>query len=208
MQEEPRRGEGGSRLRRVPMRGSGSGSPGDAEDNPTAAGPTTGGPTAGSSPGGSYAGEGRETEGSAGYGGDYRTGGAPGGTGSSTMGAQDEQTWSVLSHLSVLAGLIGLMPFGALIIWLIYKDRSPRVGFHALQALWYQIAWIVILIVGWFLTFILSFIVIGLLLIPVMAIASLVPFIHGCYAAYKVSQGVDYRYPYIADRIGGPRRTL
>jgi len=135
-------------------------------------------------------------------------GGSPGRAGGAPMGPQDEQTWSVLSHLSVLAGLIGLMPFGALIIWLVYKDRSPRVGFHALQSLWYQIAWIVVLIVGWFITFILSFILIGLLLIPVMAIASLVPFIHGCYAAYKVSQGVDYRYPYIADRIGGPRRTL
>ncbi len=125
------------------------------------------------------------------------------------MNPQDERTWSMVAHLSVLAGLVGLMPLGALIVWLLYKDRSPRVGFHALQALWYQIAWLVILVVGWFVTFILSFVVIGLLLIPVMLLASLVPFVHGCYAAYKVSQGVDYRYPYIADRIGGgARRTL
>jgi len=127
----------------------------------------------------------------------------------STMSPQDERTWSVLAHLSVLAGLVGLMPFGALIIWLLYKDRSRRVGFHALQALWYQIAWLVILVVGWFVTFVLSFVLIGLLLIPVMLIASLVPFIHGCYAAYKVNQGVDYRYPFIADKIdGGAQRTL
>jgi uncharacterized protein len=129
--------------------------------------------------------------------------------GQSTMSSQDERTWSVLAHLSVLAGLVGLMPFGALIIWLLYKDRSRRVGFHALQALWYQIAWLVILVVGWFVTFVLSFVLIGFLLIPVMLIASLVPFIHGCYAAYKVNQGVDYRYPFVADRIdGGARRTL
>jgi uncharacterized Tic20 family protein len=127
----------------------------------------------------------------------------------STMSPQDERTWSILAHLSVLVGLVGLMPLGALIIWLVYKDRSRRVGFHALQALWYQLAWLVILIVGWFVTFVLAFILIGLLLIPVMLIASLVPFVHGCYAAYKVSQGVDYRYPFIADRIdGGVRRTL
>ncbi|MCA1687141.1 MAG: DUF4870 domain-containing protein [Actinobacteria bacterium] len=132
-----------------------------------------------------------------------------GGPAGSSMNPQDERTWSMLSHLSVLAGLVGLMPLGALIIWLVYKDRSRRVGFHALQALWYQIAWLVILVVGWFVTFILSFVVIGLLLIPVMLLASLVPFVHGCYAAYKVNQGVDYRYPYIADRIdGGARRTL
>jgi uncharacterized Tic20 family protein len=127
----------------------------------------------------------------------------------STMSPQDERTWSIIAHLSVLVGLVGLMPLGALIIWLIYKDRSRRVGFHALQALWYQIAWLVILVVGWFVTLILSFVLIGLLFIPVMFVASLIPFVHGCYAAYKVSQGVDYRYPIIADRIdGGVRRTL
>ena len=132
-----------------------------------------------------------------------------GGPAGSTMSPQDERTWSMVAHLSVLAGLVGLMPFGALIIWLVYKDRSRRVGFHALQALWYQIAWLVILVVGWFVTFILSFVVIGLLLIPVMLLASLVPFVHGCYAAYKVNQGVDYRYPFVADRIdGGARRAL
>ncbi len=132
-----------------------------------------------------------------------------GGPAGRTMSPQDERTWSMVAHFSVLAGLVGLMPLGALIIWLVYKDRSPRVGFHALQALWYQIAWLVILVAGWFVTFVLSFVLIGLLLIPVMLVASLVPFVHGCYAAYKVNQGVDYRYPFIADRIdGGARRTL
>jgi uncharacterized protein len=132
-----------------------------------------------------------------------------GGPVGSTMSPQDERTWSIIAHLSVLVGLVGLMPLGALIIWLVYKDRSRRVGFHALQALWYQLAWVVILVAGWFVTFVLSFVLIGLLFIPVMLIASLVPFVHGCYAAYKVSKGVDYRYPFVADRIdGGARRTL
>ena len=40
---------------------------------------------------------------------------------------------------------MSLIPFGALLIWLIYKDRSAKVRFHALQALWYQIACIVVL---------------------------------------------------------------
>jgi uncharacterized protein len=124
------------------------------------------------------------------------------------LSPQDERTWSMLSHLSVLAALVGLMPLGALIIWLVYKDRSPRVGFHALQALWYQIAWLVILVVGWSVTLVLSFILIGLLFIPVVLIASLVPLIHGSYAAYKVYQGEDYRYPYIADKIDGGQRIF
>jgi uncharacterized Tic20 family protein len=136
------------------------------------------------------------------YGGLYEAGEN---TSGSTMNTQDEKTWSIVAHASVLAGLIGLMPLGALIVWLLYKDKSPRVRFHALQALFYQLAWLVILIVGWTLSFALTVVLIGFLLMPVMALASLVPFIHGCYAAYKVSQGVEYRYPFIADRIDGGR---
>lgn len=119
------------------------------------------------------------------------------------MSAQDERTWSMLAHLSVLVNLITGIggPIAALVIWLVYKDRSQRVAFHALQSLWYQVAWAVILLAGWTLTFILMFVLIGFLLVPVMALVSLVPFVHQCYAAYKVYQGVDYRYPIIADMV-------
>jgi uncharacterized Tic20 family protein len=132
--------------------------------------------------------------------------------GPSAMSPQDERTWSILAHLSVLAGLVGLMPLGALIIWLIYKDRSSRVGFHALQALWYQIAWLVIWVIASIIGVIFTVVTLGfglILVIPVGLLLWLAPMAHGCYAAYKVSQGVDYRYPYIADRIdGGARRTI
>ncbi len=126
------------------------------------------------------------------------------------MSAEDERTWSMLAHLSILLSIITGIggPLAALIIWLVYKDKSQRVAFHALQSLWYQIAWIVILAVGWTITGILVLVVIGLLLVPVMAIVSLVPFVHQCYAAYKVYQGVDYRYPVIADMIDGGRRAF
>ena len=125
------------------------------------------------------------------------------------MSAQDERTWSMIAHLSVLLSLVTGIggPIAALVIWLVYKDRSQRVAFHALQSLWYQVAWAVILFVGWSITFILMFVLIGFLLVPVMAIASLVPFVHQCYAAYKVYQGVDYRYPVIADMVEGGRRV-
>ncbi len=126
------------------------------------------------------------------------------------MSAEDERTWSMLAHLSILLNLITGIggPLAALIIWLVYKDKSQRVAFHALQSLWYQIAWAVILAVGWFFTFVLMFVLIGFLLVPVMALVSLVPFVHQCYAAYKVYQGVDYRYPIIADMIDGGRRAF
>jgi uncharacterized Tic20 family protein len=130
------------------------------------------------------------------------------GASTQTMSAQDERTWSVIAHLSVLAALVGLMPFGALLVWLLYKDRSRKVRFHALQALWYQIAWIVILVAYTLVSLILSLVIIGIFMFFLLPILALIPLIHGCYAAYQVSQGVEYRYPYIADRIEGPRGVV
>jgi len=123
------------------------------------------------------------------------------------MSAQDEKTWSVLSHLSMFLNLFtGLLgPVAALLIWLVYKDRSQKVAFHALQSMWYQIGWLVILAVGWTITAFLTIVLIGILLIPVMIVATVVPFVHMGYAAYTVNQGVDYRYPLVADMIDGNR---
>ena len=84
--------------------------------------------------------------------------------------------------------------------------RSPRISFHALQSLWYQVAWLVILAVGWTVTGLLTVIIIGFLLIPVMIVLTLVPFVHMSYAAYKVSQGVDYRYLWVADMVSSNRK--
>ena len=121
------------------------------------------------------------------------------------IGAQEERTLSVLSHLSMFLNLLTgfLGPVAALIIWLLYKDRSRKVAFHALQSMWYQIGWLVILAVGWTVTGLLTMILIGFLLIPVMAVVSVVPFVHAAYAAYRVSKGEEYRYPVAADLTDG-----
>jgi uncharacterized Tic20 family protein len=44
-------------------------------------------------------------------------------------------------------------------------------------------------------------------LFPVMILLTVVPFVHMGYAAYKVSQGVDYRYPFVADMVDGSRKN-
>ncbi|HKH37400.1 MAG TPA: DUF4870 domain-containing protein, partial [Rubrobacter sp.] len=51
-----------------------------------------------------------------------------------TMGTQEEKTMSVLAHLSIFLNLVTgfLGPVAALIIWLVYRDRSSNVGFQAL----------------------------------------------------------------------------
>jgi uncharacterized Tic20 family protein len=122
---------------------------------------------------------------------------------STVMGTQEERTWSALSHLSVFLNLFTgfLGPVAAAVIWLVYRDKSPTVAFQALQSAAYQVAWIVLLGAGWALTGLLTLVLIGFLLIPVMAIATVVPFVHMAYAAYRVSKGDDYRYPIVADLI-------
>jgi uncharacterized Tic20 family protein len=127
----------------------------------------------------------------------------PGGMQTMTMGPKDENTWSVLAHLSVFLNLVTgfLGPVAALVMWLMYKDRSPKVSFHALQSAVYQVAWIVVLAVGWSVAGLLTVILVGFLLFPVMIVLTVVPFVHMAYAAYKVNQGVDYRYPWVADLL-------
>ena len=119
------------------------------------------------------------------------------------MSAQEEKTWSVLAHLSILLNIFTgfLGPVVALVIWLVYRDRSQKVAFQALQSMWYQVAWLVLLGIGWAFTGLLMLILIGFLLVPVMAVLTIVPFAHAAYAAYRVSRGADYRYPFIADLI-------
>jgi uncharacterized protein len=123
--------------------------------------------------------------------------------GTVTMGTQEERTWSVLAHLSIFLNLVTgfLGPVAALVIWLVYRDKSSRVAFQALQSMWYQVAWLVILFAGWAMTTLLMLVLIGFLLVPVMALITIVPFVHSAYAAYRVGRDGEYRYPLIADMI-------
>ncbi len=132
-------------------------------------------------------------------------GSGPGMTTTTGMSPRDENTWSVLAHLSILVNLLTgfLGPVAAMAIWFVYRNRSERVAFHALQSALYQVAWAAILAIGWTITALLMVVVIGFLLVPVMIVLSVAPFFHMAYAAYKVNQGVDYRYPLVADLIGG-----
>ena len=169
--------------------GMGAGTRPEAETGPRAAsGPDYGDPYGGSAYEGRYGSE------------PYGTGG---GIYASGSGVREENTWSVLAHLSMLLNIVTgfLGPVVALIMWLVYRDRSPRIAFHALQSMWYQVAWFLILAIGWTITGILMAVLIGFLLVPVMLILTVVPFVHMGYAAYRVSNGEDYRYPLVADLI-------
>jgi uncharacterized Tic20 family protein len=112
------------------------------------------------------------------------------------MSLESERTWSALAHLSTFLNLFTgfLGPVAAFVIWLVYKDDSPRVARHALRSVVYQVAWLSAIFIGWTVTLALMAILVGFLLVPVMAVVTLAPFVQACYEAYMVYRGGGRRY--------------
>ncbi|MEU5468381.1 DUF4870 domain-containing protein [Kocuria salsicia] len=133
-------------------------------------------------------GPGRPDPRSAQYQGDPRTG--------SSGPQDDEKTVAILTHLSgpiaaiVSVGWLGFL--GPLIVWFIYKDKSPFLRAASAGAFNFNVTLWLLNVVGWIciLTFIL--IPVGIVLIAAYWIMLLVCHI---MAAVKASRGEVYRYP-------------
>ncbi len=112
------------------------------------------------------------------------------------MSVEGERTWSVLAHLSTFLNLFTgfLGPVAAFVIWLVYRDDSPTVARHALRSVFYQVAWLTAIFIGWTVTFALMAILVGFLLVPVMAVVTLGPFVQASYEAYIAYRGGGRRY--------------
>ncbi len=118
---------------------------------------------------------------------------------------QDERTWALLAHLTILLSLIsgGLLGIAAaFIIWLIKKPESAYVGQQALQSLLYQIAAVIVNWVMWIAIAIGSALIVGICCIPIGALVSLATLVWPLYAAYACSLGRDFKYPVIAELAG------
>lgn len=124
----------------------------------------------------------------------------------------EERTWAMLAHLSILlnlvTGLLGLV--GALVIYLVYQNRSRYVAYHALQSLIFQsIVWLgggILAAVTWAITGVLSAILVGLLCIPIALVVSLIPLggvVYGIVGGIQCNQGQDFRYWLVGDWVRG-----
>ena len=124
----------------------------------------------------------------------------------------EERTWNLLAHLSVLLNLVtGFAgPIAALIIYLINKDRSRKVAYHALQAMIFQLIWWygggLLIGVMWATVGALSVILIGIILIPFAIVMTLVlvllpvgAVIYGIIGAIQVNQGQNFKYWLVGD---------
>ena len=95
----------------------------------------------------------------------------------------DDKTWAMLAHISPIVGL-GFI--GPLVVWLIYKDKSPFVADQAKEALNFNLALLVVVLIC-------IATCVGIIVAPVIGIGALV---YQIIAAMEANKGVWYRYPY------------
>lgn len=109
---------------------------------------------------------------------------------SNGLAKQEERSLGLACHLLAFVGMV--FPFGnilgPLVIWLVKKDDSAFVDDQGKEALNFNIT---ISIAG-FVAFLLTFVVIGAVLLPIIGIFWLVMTI---VAAVKANGGEYYRYP-------------
>lgn len=127
----------------------------------------------------------------------------PPASGRTPLTDSEERTWSLIAHLSILANLITgfLGPIIALIIYLVFRERSRYVAYQAFQAFLFQlIFWVgagALIGVVWALTGILMAVLVGFCLIPIACAITLVPLFalgYGVAAAIQTGQGEDFQY--------------
>jgi hypothetical protein len=155
-------------------------------------------------------------------------GSSPAGSSATT----DAWTTAALAHASILLTLVLAFAGGVgafvglvvpLVIYLSYRERSRFVGFHALQALVYQGAGVLIYLVLaialaltvtaiWTVSGLLSVVIIGFLLMPVALVLTLLMVVvllgaplawvgYGFYGAYQVYQGNRFHYWLVGDWV-------
>jgi uncharacterized Tic20 family protein len=112
--------------------------------------------------------------------------------------SSEERMWAMFGHLSGLCGL--MFPLvgnivGPLVIWQVKKDSMPFAAAEAKEALNFNISWAIWTLLLGIVTFILLFVFIGLLLIPVAAVVSVLWIVFTVIGALRANEGKPYRYP-------------
>jgi len=109
----------------------------------------------------------------------------------------EERTWAILGHLAaIIAAVIsaGWLSFvGPLVIWALYKDRSPFVRRAAADSFNFNLAVWAAIIVGWIMVF-------TVVLIPVAVLVWVVAVVAAVWfhvrAAMAANRGEPFRYPW------------
>lgn len=126
------------------------------------------------------------------------------------MTQAEEHTWAMLAHLSVLVNLFTgvLGPVVALIIYLMYANRSRYVAYHAMQSFLFQLVVWYGIGVMWGVVGLLSAILIGVVLIPfacvftpILLLGMAIAPVYGIIGAVETSQGRDFQYWWVGSWV-------
>jgi uncharacterized Tic20 family protein len=126
--------------------------------------------------------------------------------GSSLSESRDPQLLSSVAHASILAVFL-MGPLTIIIplaIWLSERNRPQRsalVEYHSRQAFFFQSAVYLACLVAGAVIALLTFVFIGLLLIPFLILFFLGAIVYGVHGGLQVWQGRDFRYRYITDFV-------
>lgn len=116
----------------------------------------------------------------------------------------------MLAHLSVFANLLTgfLGPVIALIIYLVYQQRSRYVAYQAMQSFVFQLIWWVgggaLAGLAWVISGLLAAILVGCCLMPFALLISFIPLgalVYGAIGAVQTSQGQNFKYWLVGDWV-------
>jgi len=104
---------------------------------------------------------------------------------------EEDKTMAMLCHL--LAIFTGFL--GPLVLWLVKKDQSAYIDHHGRESLNFQITLFIVMFALGSATFILMFVFIGILLIPVLMAVGILALVAEIIAAIAAQNGQWHRYP-------------
>lgn len=112
------------------------------------------------------------------------------------VASTDERLFATLAHLSAAIAWIfsiGLVNFvGPLLVWLLFRDRSPFVRRAAAGSFNFAIGMTLMGVLGWIMVITIVLLPVGVLLI---ALSGVLAIVLGCLGALRTWQGKSYTYP-------------
>lgn len=105
--------------------------------------------------------------------------------------SDDDRMLAMLCHLlAIFTGFVG-----PLILWIVKKDSSPFVAHHGRESLNFQITLLLVMTCLGAATFILMFVLIGIVLVPVLIVVPILALVAEIIAAVAAQKGEWFRYP-------------
>jgi uncharacterized Tic20 family protein len=113
--------------------------------------------------------------------------------------SEKDRTLGMLCHLlGIFTGFLG-----PIVIWLVQKDRCTFLDHHGREALNFQLTILLVMMCLGSATFVLMFVFVGVLLIPVLIAVPVLAIVAEILAALAAQKGEWHRYPFCLRLVRG-----